>query len=410
MTIRHAVVPGPGPGATDVPARPRWRRPAHRRLLHPLAWWLWALGLAVAAFRTTNPFLLLLLLGIAVWMVARRRDVASPSTVRATLFIGAAAVVIRVLTFVVVGGGGTGTTVVLHLPLVPLPDWAGGIRLGGPVTAEGLVGAALDGARLATIIGLLGVANALASPRRLLRYLPAALDDVGTALVVALAYLPALAEDAGRVRRARRLRGHDGRGLREAAAILPVILDGALDRALTLAASMDSRGYGRRRTAARSPWSGAALLLGTTGVIAGVYGLFDDATSWPLAVLLAATGGTLAVAAGLYRARLDRRTHYRRDPWQLPETVTALAGGIVAAAAVLADATGAVSLQLATVPLTVPTLPWAAVPVLLVAALPGWLTPIPPATRRAPVRRSNPPAPVSERPAVLTSPALAAPR
>ena len=29
--------------------------------LHPLAWWLWAAGLAVCAMRTTNPFVLSLI-------------------------------------------------------------------------------------------------------------------------------------------------------------------------------------------------------------------------------------------------------------------------------------------------------------------------------------------------------------
>ena len=35
------------------------------RDLHPVAWWLWAIGLAVAASLTTNPYLLLLLVGTA---------------------------------------------------------------------------------------------------------------------------------------------------------------------------------------------------------------------------------------------------------------------------------------------------------------------------------------------------------
>ena len=35
-----------------------WRQP---RLLHPAAWWGWATAVAVAASRTTNPIILLLL-------------------------------------------------------------------------------------------------------------------------------------------------------------------------------------------------------------------------------------------------------------------------------------------------------------------------------------------------------------
>ncbi|MDP9443673.1 MAG: ECF transporter S component [Actinomycetota bacterium] len=36
--------------------------PSYPRTLHPGAWWLWALGLAAAASRTTNPAILLLVL------------------------------------------------------------------------------------------------------------------------------------------------------------------------------------------------------------------------------------------------------------------------------------------------------------------------------------------------------------
>ena len=34
------------------------------RALHPGAWWLWALGLATAASRTTNPLLLALIIAV----------------------------------------------------------------------------------------------------------------------------------------------------------------------------------------------------------------------------------------------------------------------------------------------------------------------------------------------------------
>ena len=43
------------------------------RDLHPVAWWLWALGLAAAASFTTNPLVLLLLIGVAATVVALRR-------------------------------------------------------------------------------------------------------------------------------------------------------------------------------------------------------------------------------------------------------------------------------------------------------------------------------------------------
>ena len=50
--------------------------------------------------------------------------------------------------------------------------------------------------RLAAMLACLGACNALASPKRLLRYVPATLYEVGTAVVVALTFAPQLVEDA----------------------------------------------------------------------------------------------------------------------------------------------------------------------------------------------------------------------
>ena len=102
-----------------------------------------------------------------------------------------------------------------------------------------------DGLRLAAILACLGAANALASPRRLLRYVPATLYDVGTAVVVALTFAPQLVEDAPRVRAARRLRGHAGRGSGSWAASPCRCWTARSSARSDLAASMESRGYGR---------------------------------------------------------------------------------------------------------------------------------------------------------------------
>ena len=43
------------------------------RPLHPGAWWLWALGLATAASRTTQPLSLALVIAVTAYVVAARR-------------------------------------------------------------------------------------------------------------------------------------------------------------------------------------------------------------------------------------------------------------------------------------------------------------------------------------------------
>lgn len=356
--------------------------PGRARLAHPLAWWIWAGALAAAISRLANPLLLLLAIGVVVVVVLNRRDPSAPGSLSVIGIIGLAAVVMRLVVSVVFGSGRYGRTVLVDAPVVPLPDWLGGIRLGGPVTAEGLATAGVEGLRLAAILIVLAAANLLASPRRLLRYLPASLDDIGTTMVIGLAYAPALADDAARVRRARRLRGHGGRGIREVAATLPVVLDGALERALALAASMDTRGYGRRRAGTASRRSGIALLVGSFGALAGVYGLFDATTPTAVALALALGGTLVASLAGVYRARSDRRTRYRRDPWGLPETLTALSGLLTAAAAVAAGLSSSPVTRMETLPVQGLALPLLALPVLAVAAAPAWVTPAPPLHRR----------------------------
>ncbi|MGZ6754092.1 MAG: energy-coupling factor transporter transmembrane protein EcfT, partial [Nocardioides sp.] len=86
------------------------------RDLHPVAWWVWALGLAVAASLTTNPVALLLLVAVAtVVVVARRSDQPWADSFRLYVWLGVAIVTIRVVFRVVFGAGDVGTV------LVPLP-------------------------------------------------------------------------------------------------------------------------------------------------------------------------------------------------------------------------------------------------------------------------------------------------
>src|SRR3954462_13870926 len=206
------------------------------RDLHPIAWWVWAIGLAAYASQTTNPWLLLLLMGVAALVVsARRSDQPWARSFRLYVAAGAVIVVIRVGFRILLGSGGDGT-VVLDLPEIPLPGWVLGITLLGPVTRESLLAGLYDGLRLAAIVVCLGAANALANPKRLLRSMPAALYEVGTAVVVAVSVLPQLAESVQRVRRAQRLRavadGTDRRRIRGLRRLLVPVLEDALERSL----------------------------------------------------------------------------------------------------------------------------------------------------------------------------------
>ena len=298
------------------------------RDLHPVAWWVWALGLAAAASATTNPLVLLVLVGVAALTVsARRNDQPWSRSFRLYVWLGVAIVVVRVVFRVVVGGGDAGT-VLIHLPEVPLPDWAMGIRILGPVTEVALLDALQTGLQLATIVICVGAANSLANPKRLLRSVPPALYEIGTALVVAVTVLPQLADSVRRVRAAQALRGGvEGRvaGLRR---LLVPVLEDALERSLTLAAGMDTRGYGRApgQTTAQRRTTGALMLAGLLGLVIGSYAVLDRTAPRVLALPMVALGVALAAAGLVSAGRRATRTVYRPDPWRWPETVVALSG------------------------------------------------------------------------------------
>ncbi len=236
---------------------------------------MWALGLGTAASRTTNPLLIALLIGVAGYVVAARRT-SAPWAKSYGAFVKLALLVIgiRLVFAIVLGSPIPGTHVLVTLPEVPLPDWAKGVRIGGRVTAEGVLFALYDGIRLAGLLICVGAANALASPSRLLKSLPGALYEVGVAVVVAMTFAPNLIADVQRLRSARRLRGRSDKGVRGLLQVGLPVLEGALERSVALAAAMDARGFGRSAAVPAGVRRAiAALTLGACGVCVGTYGL-----------------------------------------------------------------------------------------------------------------------------------------
>jgi energy-coupling factor transport system permease protein len=354
--------------------------PTTPRLLHPAAWWTWGLAMAVAASRTTNPFLLVLVIAIVGWVVLERREIGATNPLLPFLLIGLFAIVLRIVMVGLFGDGVAGRVVLFRLPEIPLPDWSSGVRIGGPVTLEGILVAAYDGLRMATILVCLGAANALASPRRLLRYVPATLYEAGTAVVVALTFAPQLVDDARRVRAARRLRGHSSHLVADLPRLAVPVLVGALERSLDLAASMESRGYGRvvQRTAGSTRLAGLLTLVGLAGVVIGLYGLLDATSPAALGVPTLVLGLLCALGALAVGVRHDARTHYRRESWRVAETLVALTGVLPAAVLSFAAAGHWAGVVPAQVPAAVPAVPPLLAAALLAGALAAVLAPVPP--------------------------------
>ncbi|MEU4803893.1 CbiQ family ECF transporter T component [Actinosynnema sp. NPDC023587] len=330
------------------------------RAPHPGAWWLWALALAVVAGRTTNPVLLGLVITVAgLVAVTCRDDTPWANSYGVFLKFGLVVIGIRVLFHVLLGGVG-GPTTLITLPEVPLPGWARGIRLGGPVTAEGLVFALCQGLQLATLLCCVGAANALANAKRLLRSLPAALYEVSVAVVVAMTVAPQLVASARAVRRARALRGDVPRGVRAVKVLMAPVLEDAFERSLVLAAAMDSRGYGRHAglPAPARFLTGALVLGGLVGLCVGAYGLLDSTAPPLVGTPVLVLGAALAVAGLRTGSRRVRRSRYRPDTWGPRELLITASGVVATLATLLAPADlGGTALIPSTVPLEVPTLP-----------------------------------------------------
>ena len=373
---------------TDVPSPSRLTPPA--RLLHPAAWWIWALALAYASMRTNDPLLLLTIAAVAAVVVSARRGRAPWARAYGLLLkLALLTIVVTMLLQIVLGARYPGH-LLLHLPSAALPHWLGGISLGGNITGEALLNAFVSGLRLAVLITCFGAANALAHPARLVRILPAALYEVGVAVVVGLTFVPQLAESVVRVRAAQRLRGRSLTGLSGMRGLIVPVLEEGLERAIRLAASMDSRGYGRRahQPAAVRRISAAGVLIGLGGAVAGTYEIISVDSGHTLGIALLVAGTVLATVSGFVAGRRVQRTRYRPDPWRGPEWLV-----VACAAVVVVTYTLTVHDDLAIgVALRWPTLRVLPFLATLVAAIPAFATPPvptgPPA--RAPVTQHRP--------------------
>ena len=345
--------------------------------LHTVAWWCWAGALAVAASRTTNPVLLGLVIAVVGWVVvARRGDNPWARSFGALLKLGAFVIVLRVLVQVLFGNRVPGTTL-FTLPSVGLPSWAAGVTIGGPVTAEEVVGAACAGLRLATILACFGAANSLASAYRLLRSVPAGLYEVAVAVTVAISFTPQVVQSVGRVRDPRRLRGRAVKGLRGLHGLAVPVLEGALERSLALAASMDARGFGRRATSRRRRQvTAVATLGGLVGLGLGVFQVLDSGAAEGVGLGLLLLGAAL-VAVGLAAASRGVRSRYRPDRWLGAEWCVVASGLAAVAGLAVAARHDPAALSQPLSPLALPTVPPAALVGILLGALPSVLAPAP---------------------------------
>ena len=305
------------------------------RSLHPIAWWIWAASLGVAASRTTNPLLLMMILAVLGYVVtARRTEAPWAKGFKYYLWFALVVIVIRVMFRSVFASGLTPHDhILLTLPRIPTPHWYAGVQLGGPVSLEATC----------------------RPPRRAAPGRPAVLSGRGQHAGQSQARAAGAARRAVRIGRGRhrlhqrgpavgreRAAGGAGpeaasrpaKGFRALRSIAVPVLEDALDRSLKLAAAMDSRGYGR--TGRRHPGpvdhrcADAARHARAVRQRLRIVRCERAQAAGP-----AQPGRRRAVVRGglALGGRRISRTSYRPDPWRLPECLVAACG--LASAALL---------------------------------------------------------------------------
>ncbi|TFD70427.1 ATP-binding cassette domain-containing protein [Cryobacterium sp. Hb1] len=164
---------------------------------------------------------------------------------RAAVVLAVGFVLLRVVYRVVFGGAGAGAgSLLLDLPLLRLDGPFSHITLLGPITLVGLGNAALSALPVAAVIVFFGLLNAVVNVQALFARGAGRgpLRAISRSLVIAWATFPALLESVRRVRVARALRGE-----RSIASLLVPIFEQTIERALALAASMETRGFAATR-------------------------------------------------------------------------------------------------------------------------------------------------------------------
>lgn len=223
-----------------------------KKTFHPLTWWSGAIATAIAVSLANHIAFNLAVVGGMSFLVYRSNRFSIDKTSWSgglwfALKISVIIIAIRTFIGIAIGVPVPGTPL-FELPIVHLPDWMAGIRVGGAITQERLFFALSEGIQIATLICIFAAATSLTSPHRLLRQMPVFIYEFGVALVIATSVLPQLVTSASRIKTAQKMRGIERRGWKGVA--LP-LLEESLARSLDLAAAMDSRGYGYSRQRSR---------------------------------------------------------------------------------------------------------------------------------------------------------------
>ena len=299
---------------------------------------VWALAAAACVQLAPSPVYVALVIGIAalaVSMHARPGPYARafPILLAVGVFFAVARTVLTALTTHGVGDA------LFTLPETTLPRVLGGFTLGGPFELHVVLQSLVEGFAIVGVMAVFGAFNSVVSHSELVQSTPRAFYEVGLVVVVALAFVPSTLTAIADVREADRARTggrvvRRGRLLRQ---VVPV-LELGMERAVTLAESMDARGFARLGAGARDQaagWCGVASLLALGGAFVALIG--ERRTLAAVLGLGGAVGLVVAVVvASVSTERVRYRPrHMRTADWLV--AVATLAAPVALAALSIAD-------------------------------------------------------------------------
>jgi energy-coupling factor transport system permease protein len=281
-------------------------------------WLVWALAAGACVQLAPSPVYVALVVAIAALAVSAHARPgpyarAFPVLVGVGVFF---AVVRMVLTVATTHGLGS---VLFGTPQFTLPELLGGFTVGGTVELPVMLQSLAEGFAVVGVMAVFGAFNGVVTHSELVQSTPRAFYEVGLIVVVALAFVPSTLSAIGDVRDADRART-GGRTVRRGRLLrqLVPILELGMERAVTLAESMDARGFARTGAGPRDQaagWWGVASLLALGGsfvaligerrTLAAILG-FGGALGLAAAVVLASSGPQRA----RYRPRLMTRADW----------------------------------------------------------------------------------------------------
>ncbi len=311
-------------------------------MYHPRTWGLWLLAALMPLVLTKNPFYLLVaILAVGVNYLSLGRNSPTAEGWKSFLRLGLALALFSTafnLLFV-----SAGDTLLFSLPelrwrMTTLSQQPVLIQIGGTVTLESLVYGLTTGLALMGVLITFATFNTLVDHYQLLRSTPRFLYQSAIVASIGITFVPHMVVAQREIREAQTLRGHRFRAIRDLPPLFIALLAEGLERSITLAESMDARGFGGQPVAFPQRASGAyapqpdlllksiialALVILTSGAFALSY--------FPNRVVGGATmsmGGAILVAALWMVGQHVRRSRYRRDLWRRRDTLVAGASAV----------------------------------------------------------------------------------